>query len=249
MPRLNSAADLKKLRQEILSKAKGKKIVSVTNGTDGRARGSQDIIQAFIAEIEKQGLKDKVEVKSTGCHGFCEKEPIVLILPEETCYVEVKPEDVPEIVSETLAEGKIVDRLLYQDAASGQKITKESEIPFYQSQNRAVLGNNRFIDVESIDDYIALGGYSALARALFEMTPEEVLENIKKANLRGRGGGGFPAGRKWETTRNAPGEIKYVIVNAHEGEPGAFMDRALLLGNPHRRLCYRLPQRVHLPAP
>jgi len=233
MPRLNSAADLERLRQKILSKAKGKRIVSVTNGTDGRARGSQDIIQAFVDEIKKHGLKDKVEVKSTGCHGFCEKEPIVLILPEETCYVEVKPEDVPEIVSTTLAEGKIVDRLLYQDPATGQKVTKESEIPFYQSQNRAVLGNNRFIDVESIDDYIALGGYSALAKVLFEMTPEEVLNDIKKANLRGRGGGGFPAGRKWETTRNAPGDIKYVIVNAHEGEPGAFMDRALLLGNPH----------------
>ncbi len=233
MPKLKSATDLEKLRQELQTKAKGKKIVSVTNGADGRARGSQEVVQALVKEIEKQGLKDKVLVKSTGCHGFCEKEPIIVISPEGTCYIEVKPADVPEIVAETLAKGKIMERLLYQDPESGQRISKESEIPFYKAQNRVVLGNNRFIDMESIDDYIALGGYSALAKALATMTPEDVLGQIKESNLKGRGGGGFPAGRKWETTRNAPSEIKYVIVNAHEGEPAAFMDRALLLGNPH----------------
>jgi len=233
MPRLNSATDLEKLRQEILARARGKRIVSVTNGTDGRTRGSRNVVQAFIREIEKQGLREKVEVKSTGCHGFCEKEPIALIFPEEICYVGVKPKDVPEIVSETLAQGKIVERLLYEEPATGQRIAKESEIPFYKYQNRTVSGNNRFIDMESIDDYIGLGGYSALAKVLFETTPEQVLEEVKKANLRGRGGGGFPAGIKWETTRNAPEEIKYVIVNADEGDPGAYMDRSLLEGNPH----------------
>ena len=233
MPKLKSAADLEKLRQEIQSKAKGKKVVSVTNGADGRARGSQEVVQALVKEIEKQGLKDKILVKSTGCHGFCEKEPIVIIFPEEICYVEVKPEDVPEIVSATLAQGKIIERLLYLDPATGKRIAKESEIPFYKAQNRVVLGNNRFIDMESIDDYIALGGYSALAKALLELSAEDVLGQIKESNLKGRGGGGFPAGRKWETTRNAPGKTKYAIVNAHEGEPGAFMDRAILLGNPH----------------
>jgi len=233
MPRLNSATDLEKLRQDILARARGKRIVSVTNGTDGRTRGSRNVVQAFIREIEKQGLREKVEVKSTGCHGFCEKEPIALILPEEICYVGVKPKDVPEIVSETLAQGKIVERLLYEEPATGQRIAKESEIPFYKYQNRTVSGNNRFIDMESIDDYIALGGYSALVKVLFKTTPEQVLEEVKRANLRGRGGGGFPAGIKWETARNAPEEIKYVIVNADEGDPGAYMDRSLLEGNPH----------------
>ena len=233
MPKLNSATDLKKFRQEILVKRNGTKVVSVTNGTDGRTRGSQSVVQVFVEEIERQGLRGKVEVKSTGCHGFCEKEPIVLISPEKICYVGVKPEDVPEIVSESLVDGKVLEHLLYENPATGQKITKESEIPFYKSQNQIVLRNNRFIDMESIDDYIALGGYSALVKALLGMTPEQVLEEVKKANLRGRGGGGFPAGVKWETTRSAPGEIKYVIVNADEGDPGAYMDRSLLEGNPH----------------
>ena len=233
MARLGSPTVLEKLRQKILARVNGKTIISITNGTDGRTRYSQAVFQAFVEEIEKQGLGGKVEVKSTGCHGFCEKEPIVLVLPEEICYIGVKPEDVSKIVSETLVGGKIVEGLLYKDPATGQKITKESEIPFYKYQNRTVLGNNRFIGMESIEDYIALGGYSALAKALFEMKPEQVLSEVKDANLRGRGGGGFPVGIKWETTRNAPGEPKYVIVNADEGDPGAYMDRSLLEGNPH----------------
>ena len=233
MPKLNSATDLERLRQEILARSNGgKKVVSVTNGTDGRTRHSQHVIRTFVNEIEKQGLREKVTVKSTGCHGFCEKEPIALILPEEICYVGVKPEDVPEIVSTTLVGNKVVDRLLYV-GDDGNKIVHESDIPFYKYQTRIVSGNNRLIDPRRIEDYIALDGYSALAKALLEMTPEQILEEVKKANLRGRGGGGFPAGVKWETTRNAPGEIKYVIVNADEGDPGAYMDRSSLEGNPH----------------
>ncbi|GAH45044.1 unnamed protein product [marine sediment metagenome] len=192
MPRLNSAADLERLRQEILARVDGKKIVSVTNGTDGRTRHSDAVVQAFIEEVKKQGLREKVEVKSTGCHGFCEKEPAALILPEEICYVGVKPKDVPEIVSQTLGNSKIIESLLYEDPATEQKITKEREIPFYKYQNRTVLGNNRFIGMESIDDYIALGGYNALAKALFEMTTKQVLSEVKRANLRGRGGWWFP---------------------------------------------------------
>ena len=232
MPRLKSATDLERLKQEILARVDGKRIVSITNGTDGKTRHSEAVVQAFIDEVEKQGLADKVIVKSTGCHGFCEKEPSTVIFPEEICYVSLKPEDVPEIVSATLIENKIVDHLLYVDD-DGNKIVHESEIPFYKYQSRIVFGNNRLIDPKNIEDYIALGGYTALARALLEMTPEQVLEEVKRANLRGRGGGGFPAGIKWETTRNAPGEIKYVIVNADEGDPGAYMDRSLLEGNPH----------------
>jgi NADP-reducing hydrogenase subunit HndC len=233
MHRFNSAADLERFRQEILARVNGKKVVSITNGTDGRTRHSEAVVQNFIDEVKKQRLTDKVIVKSTGCHGFCEKEPSAVIFPEGICYVSLKPEDVPEIVSQTLANGEIIERLLYEDPATGQKITKESEISFYKYQNRTVLGNNRFIDMESIDDYIALGGYHALAKALMEMTPEQVLDEVKRANLRGRGGAGFPAGIKWETTRNAPGDTKYVTVNADEGDPGAYMDRSLLEGNPH----------------
>jgi len=233
MPKLNSATDLEEFRQEILTHRDPNKLsVAICSGTGCHAYGSEKVAEAFVDEIERNGLKGKVDIRRTGCHGFCERGTIVVIFPEETCYLRVKPEDVPEIVSTTLVEKKLIDRLLYEDD-NGQKIVHEGEIPFYKHQSRIVFGNNRFIDPKSIDDYIALSGYSALAKALLGMTPEQVLEEVKKANLRGRGGGGFPAGVKWETTRSAPGEIKYVIVNADEGDPGAYMDRSLLEGNPH----------------
>jgi len=190
-------------------------------------------VTAFLGEIDKHNLAGRVIVRSTGCHGFCEKEPCAIILPAEICYVSLTPDDVPEVVSETLVKGNIVERLLYKDPSTGQRTTRESEIPFYRLQSRMVLGNNRFIDMESIDDYIALGGYGALSKALFEMTPEQVLAQVTKANLRGRGGGGFPTGQKWNTTRSVRSEPKYVVVNADEGDPGAYMDRSLLEGNPH----------------
>ena len=233
MPKLNSATDLEEFRQEILTHRDPNKLsVAICSGTGCHAYGSEKVAEAFVDEIERNGLKGKVDIRRTGCHGFCERGTIVVIFPEETCYLRVKPEDVPEIVSTTLVEKKLIDRLLYEDD-NGQKIVHEGEIPFYKHQSRIVFGNNRFIDPKSIDDYIALSGYSALAKALLGMTPEQVLEEVKEANLRGRGGGGFPAGVKWETTRSAPGEIKYVIVNADEGDPGAYMDRSLLEGNPH----------------
>ena len=233
MPRLNSATDLEGLRQEILAQRDpNKPCVTICSGTGCHAYGSEKVAGAFVNEIQRNGLQEKVDIRRTGCHGFCERGTIVVIFPEEICYLRVKPEDVPEIVSETLIEGKLVDRLLYEDG-NGQKIVHEGEIPFYKHQSRIVFGSNRFIDPKNINDYIARGGYSALAKVLFKMTPEQVLEEVKRANLRGREGGGFPAGIKWETTRNAPEEIKYVIVNADEGDPGAYMDRSLLEGNPH----------------
>jgi len=231
MPRLNSAADLERLRQEILAQRDpNKPCVTICSGTGCHAYGSEKVAEAFIKEIQRNGLQEKVDIRRTGCHGFCERGTIVVIFPEEICYLRVKPEDIPEIISKTL-EGKLVDRLLYEDG-TGQKVVHEGEIPFYKHQSRIVFGSNRFIDPKNINDYIARGGYSALAKVLF-MAPEQVLEEVKRANLRGRGGGGFPAGIKWEATRNAPGEIKYVIVNADEGDPGAYMDRSLLEGNPH----------------
>lgn len=233
MARLKSAADLEKARQKILSKRDPTKpCVTICSGTGCHALGSDRVYEALVSEISKNGLRRRVDLRRTGCHGFCERGPIIVIFPDEICYLGVKPEDVPEIISATLSGNRPIDRLLYEDG-DGKKIAHEGEIPFYKYQRRMVFGSNRLIDPKNIDDYIALGGYSALGKVLFEMSPEEVLDTVKRANLRGRGGGGFPAGDKWETTRNTPGDIKYVIVNADEGDPGAFMDRSLLEGNPH----------------
>ncbi|HIJ56901.1 MAG TPA: 4Fe-4S binding protein [Deltaproteobacteria bacterium] len=234
MARLNSPEALENFRKDLLSKRDpNTPCISICAGAGCLASGASDVIAAFNAEIEKQGLKTDVDTKGTGCPGFCERGPVVVIYPEEICYLQVGPDDVPEIVSQTIKEKKVVNRLLYVDPTTGEKATQESEIPFYKNQERHLIGNNIKIDPKNIDDYMALGGYSALAKALSQMTAEEVLEEVKKSNLRGRGGGGFPAGRKWEGSRNAPDEPKYVIVNADEGDPGAFMDRALLEGNPH----------------
>jgi NADH:ubiquinone oxidoreductase subunit F (NADH-binding)/(2Fe-2S) ferredoxin/ferredoxin len=233
MPRLKSAADLEARRQEILARRDpDKPCVTICSGTGCHAYGSEKVAQAFAAEINKNGLKEKVDIRRTGCHGYCERGTIVVIFPREICYLRVKPEDVPEIIETTLVKGEVVERLLYE-GEDAQRIIHEGDIPFYKHQSRIVFGPNRFIDPKSIDDYLARGGYAALAKVLSGMTPEAVLAEVKKANLRGRGGGGFPAGTKWETTRNAPGEPKYVIVNADEGDPGAYMDRSLLEGNPH----------------
>ncbi len=234
MARINSSAELEEFRKDILSERDpNKPCISICAGAGCIASGASEVIAAFNAEIEKQGLKADVNTKGTGCPGFCERGPVVVIYPEEICYLQVKPEDVPEIVSQTIKEKKVVERLLYVDPNTGEKATRESDIPFYKNQERVIIGSNIKIDPKSIDDYLAIGGYSALDKALFQMTPAQVLEEVKKSNLRGRGGAGFPTGSKWEGSRNAPDEIKYVIVNADEGDPGAFMDRAVLEGNPH----------------
>ena len=234
MSRIDSPETLEKLRKDILSRRDpNTPCISICAGAGCVASGADTVIAAFKAEIEKEGLSAKVDIKGTGCPGFCERGPVVVIYPEEICYLQVKPEDVPEIVEQTIKENKVVDRLLYEDPASGEKATRESDISFYKNQERIVLCNNIKIDSKSIDDYLAIGGYSALSKALSEMSDVEVLEEVKNSNLRGRGGAGFPAGKKWEGSRNAPEPIKFVIVNADEGDPGAFMDRALLEGNPH----------------
>ena len=234
MPRINSASELEKLRKGVLSERDpDKPCIAICAGMGCFGLDNGRIICAFEEEINKQDLKTKVDIKATGCHGYCEKGPMVVIYPDEICYIQVTPEDVPEIVSQTVLGKKVIDRLTYTDPDTGEKAAHQSEIPFYKNQMRLLMINNTKIDPKSIDDYLASGGYSALSKSLFEMSPEQVLEEIIKADLRGRGGGGFPAGRKWETARNAPGKKKYVIVNGHEGELGAFMDRALFTGNPH----------------
>ena len=234
MPGINSASELEKLRKGALSARDPEKpCIAICAGMGCLGLSNGRVISAFEKEIDKKKLKTKVDIRATGCHGYCEKGPLVVIYPEEICYVEVTPKDVPEIISQTVLGKKVIDRLIYTDPDTSEKAAHQSEIPFYKNQMQHIFGNNTKIDPTSIDDYLAVGGYSALSKSLFEMSPEKVLEEIKKAQLRGRGGGGFPAGRKWETARNAPGKEKYVIVNGHEGELGAFMDRAIFTGNPH----------------
>jgi NADH:ubiquinone oxidoreductase subunit F (NADH-binding)/(2Fe-2S) ferredoxin/Pyruvate/2-oxoacid:ferredoxin oxidoreductase delta subunit len=234
MKPLKSSSDLEKLRKELLDKKNSEIItISVCVSTGCQALGAQKVLEAFNIELKKQGLEDKVEIKETGCLGFCEKGPRLVIYPEEIYYFQVDAKDVPDIVSKTLIRKEIVERLLYTDPISGQKARYLSEVPFYKFQNRLLLESNSKINPKKIEDYLAIGGYSALSKVLFKMTPEDVMSEVKESNLRGRGGGGFPTYIKWESTRKATGEPKYVIVNCDEGDPGAFMNRALMEGNPH----------------
>jgi NADH-quinone oxidoreductase subunit F len=233
MTKLKSLADLEAIKKKTLEKYANKTIITVCSGTGCKAYGAQKVSDAFARELEKQKLTNKVILRRSGCHGFCERGPIIVIFPEEICYLSVKTEDVAEIISETVLGGKKIERLMYKDEKTGEAIPLESHIPFYKYQKRLILANNTRLDPSSIEDYIGQGGYSALAKVLAGMSPEDVLEKIKKSNLRGRGGGGFPAGLKWETTRNAPEKTKYVVVNADEGDPGAYMNRSVLEGNPH----------------
>ena len=234
MVRINSAAALEKARRDIVAgRDPNKPCITLCSGSGCVAYASEKVSLAFEDEINKSGLATKVDLKRTGCHGFCEKGPLVVIYPEEICYVQVQPEHVPDIVAETVVNKQVIEKLLCADPFTAEKIIRESEIPFYKNQTRLVFGSNSHIDPANIEDYLALGGYASLAKALHGMNPQQVVDEIKKSKLRGRGGGGFPAGRKWELCRNAPGDTKYVIVNADEGDPGAYMDRSLLEGNPH----------------
>lgn len=234
MKRLESVQDLKELKKSILdSRDPNKLCITLCGGTGCRAYGSEKVRLAFEDEIERRGLEGKVDMRRTGCHGFCEKGPITVIYPKKIFYQGVIPDDVPEIVCETIIKGNIIDRLLYTDPLTGKKIAYEHDVPFYKKQGRIVLADNGLIDPNDICDYIALDGYLALAKVLFEMTPEQAIEEITRSGLRGRGGAGFPTGRKWEFCRKAEGQPKYVICNADEGDPGAYMDRSVLEGNPH----------------
>jgi NADH:ubiquinone oxidoreductase subunit F (NADH-binding)/(2Fe-2S) ferredoxin/Pyruvate/2-oxoacid:ferredoxin oxidoreductase delta subunit len=233
MEKLQSSKQLDALKKTILQdETSTLPCIAICSGTGCQAYASDKVTQAFQDQLTKQNLDKKIRIKRTGCHGFCEKGPIVVLYPKEICYLQVKPEDASEII-QTIQTGKIIDRLLYKDKQTGKSSTYESDIPFYKNQTRIIFGNNRKIESENIDDYIALGGYQGLAKALSTMTPDQVLDEVKKANLRGRGGGGFLAGRKWESVKKAPDATKYVIVNCDEGDPGAYMDRSLMEGNPH----------------
>ena len=207
--------------------------VLICGGTGCTSSKSPEIYNQFEKEIKEKGLENEVKALMTGCFGLCALGPIVVVYPEGAFYSEVKPEDVKEIVEEHLLKGRIVKRLLYKETIAEDGIKSLNETNFYKKQKRVALKNCGLIDPESIDEYIAYDGYQALGKVLTEFKPDEVIDIIKKSGLRGRGGGGFPTGLKWQFAKNSVNDKKYVCCNADEGDPGAFMDRSVLEGDPH----------------
>lgn len=208
--------------------------VLICAGTGCVSSGSKKVEAAFVQHIKDKGLDEEIKIVETGCHGFCEEGPLVIIYPEAVFYCRVTPEDVPDIVENHLLKGRVITRLLYQEPISLENIPSYKDINFYKKQMRIALANCGKINPEVIEEYIGFGGYEALGKVLTEMTPEQTVNEMKKSGLRGRGGGGFPTGMKWEFAAKSISDKKYVICNADEGDPGAFMDRSLLEGDPHR---------------
>ena len=236
--KIKTIEELHKIIDDHIQKRKSeeKPVLTVSAGTCGRARGSIQVIESLEKVIQKENLQDKVRIRATGCHGFCEAEPNIILQPHNFFYQKVQPKDAKEIISETVLNDKIIERLLYTDPSTKTKAPKEDEIGFYKKQKRIVLGDNALIDPAEIDDYFSIGGYRSLAKVLAEVKPEKLIEIVQRSGLRGRGGAGFSTGNKWDFARRAKGDTKYVICNADEGDPGAYMDRSLLEGNPHRVL-------------
>ena len=239
MARINSPEDLDKLRSEI-KQAQDKPLVIVGNGTCGEAQGSKAIVDAFKEKLAEKDLADKVDLRCSGCLGFCEIEPIVIVRKNSVAggapgilYNRVKPDDVEEILTATVEKGETVERLLYKDPATGNAIEYENELPFYKLQTRTLLSNNFELDPRSFEDYIRNGGYEALKKALFSLEPQDIIDEVTSSGLRGRGGAGFTTGMKWGFARKAADDQKYIICNADEGDPGAYMDRNILESNPH----------------
>lgn len=239
MTKLAIRADLDALRAQLAASFDShKRRIFVCMGTGCKACGGDEILAGFDKALKRARLHDQVEVVMTGCRGFCEHGALVAVRPPGTLYCRVSAADISDIVGKTVARGEVIERLLYQmpgvvPGMPGRRIAAEEAIPFYQHQVRVVLGMNDRIDPTRIEDYIREGGYAGFAKALFDMSPDQVIDEVQRAGLRGRGGGGFPTGQKWKFCRAAPGGVKYVICNADEGDPGAFMDRSLLEGNPH----------------
>ncbi|MFZ5354363.1 MAG: NADH-quinone oxidoreductase subunit NuoF [Bacillota bacterium] len=205
----------------------------VCGGTGCKASESEEIATNLEKHIRENGLEKEVQVVTTGCFGFCEKGPIVKVHPDNIFYIEVKPQDAEEIVMEHLVKGRVVSRLLYVEPTLQERVSQHKDMAFYKKQIRIALRNCGFIDPEDINEYISVDGYQALGKVITEMTPEQVIDIMKKSGLRGRGGGGFPTGIKWEAARKSVSDVKYIICNADEGDPGAFMDRSILEGDPH----------------
>lgn len=234
MPKLQSAEELEEFRAACREVCHPEKpCIAVCSGSGCTASGAPDVLTSLAKHLQRFGLQDAVDLKSTGCHGFCEKGPVMIVWPEGTFYNRVTARDASAIVN-SLSDGHHpVERLLYQDPVSGERVLREEDVPFYRRQQRILFGNNGKIDPKSIEDYLRVGGYAALARALTKMTPEQLVDWVTRSGLRGRGGAGFPTGKKWQVMRQQPATPKYIICNADEGDPGAFMDRSLLEGNPH----------------
>ena len=210
--------------------------VLICSGTHCAISGSEGLYDAFVEQVQRQGLDSEVRVATTGCRGFCSVGPVVMIYPHGILYCNVHPEDVPQLVEETLVKGRVVERLAYKEPESYEAVPFYSEIPFYTKQMRITLRNCGIINPESIEEYIARDGYEALDKVISSMTPADVIEEVKSSGLRGRGGAGFLTGMKWEFTARARGDVKYVVCNADEGDPGAFMDRSVIEGDPHSLL-------------
>jgi len=215
------------------NKSKEKITITVCSGTGCQAHGSSEVISALKDKITSKNLSQKVELKATGCHGFCERGPLFVIHPQGVFYERVKVDMLDEILDETIINGKVIEKFLYKDPSTKDKITLEKDIRFYSLQERILLKNNSFIEPDKIDDYFLVDGYTALCKVLQNMSPTHIIDEIKKSGLRGRGGGGFPTGVKWESSQKIKSNKKYIICNADEGDPGAYMDRSLLEGNPH----------------
>ncbi len=236
MASIHTAQELDTWRESLTAKADPDlPIITVCGGTGCRVYGSEKVWTAFQDELtnQKANAKLKYDVKVTGCHGFCEKGPLVVIHPQGIMYTNVKVSDVAEIVGETIAKNTVIERLLYVDPQTNEEIKCEQDVPFYKHQHRLILGLNGLLDPTRIEEYISQGGYDSLKKVLVSLSPDEVIEEMKKSGLRGRGGAGFPTGFKWELCRQQPGDVKYVICNADEGDPGAYMDRSIMEGNPH----------------
>jgi len=232
--RLLSCEQLTEYREALRAKFDpDRPCVTVCGGTGCRAMVSGEVLEAFQKALQAKGLTDQVALQFTGCLGFCEKGPIVVIRPQGWFYVRVKAADVPEIVERTLQGGELIERLLYKDPQTGVRCRTKDEIPFYKYQTPLIFGANFDLDPISIDDYIRSGGYTALVKALTTMQPDEIIAEVTKSGLRGRGGAGFPTGLKWASCRKASGNGKFVVANADEGDPGAYCNRSLLEGNPH----------------
>ena len=234
MAKLDNREALDTLRNSLQTQQKkdNKRLLSLCAGSGCGAYGTDKVYDALMAELVKHDLQDEVDVKLSGCHGFCEKGPMLVIHPEGIFYPQLNEDNIPKVVENTIINGDLVKNLIFKDPATKKRIAHEKDIPFYKLQQRIIFGKNGIIDPTSIEDYILVDGYKALEKALFEMKPEEIIDQVKKSGLRGRGGGGFPAGIKWDTCRKHDGD-RYVICNADEGDPGAYMDRSLLEGNPH----------------
>lgn len=223
------------IRDNVVQNNKKRELL-VCGDTGCRAANSMPIIDSLNEEIKKAGLEDSVSVCLTGCFGFCAQGPIVKVHPDNVFYVKVGADDARDIVQEHLVKGNLVERLLFHEASIDKKVTKSEDMSFYKKQMRLALRNCGYINPEKLEDYIANGGYSTLGKCITSLSPENVIEEVKVSGLRGRGGAGFPTGIKWEATRKSPSDQKYVVCNADEGDPGAFMDRSILEGDPHKVL-------------